>query len=148
MFVASDHAGFSFKKKLMGHLKSSLSFQNIRDLGTYGEESCDYPDWADLVCQSLQESGQWGILICASGLGMSMRANRYSHIRGALCWDENTAYLSRKHNDANVLCLSSRLLGEEVLFKISEVFFQTGFEGGRHEGRLCKLSQPVGCKLP
>lgn len=144
--VACDHGGLELKKHLM------VKFPNIKwnDLGTYDDKSVDYPDYAAKL--SLQLRGMppstrdpekfppLGLLICGSGQGMAIRANRDTHIRAALCWNEQIAELSRQHNNANVLCLGGRVLAHDLCEKILIQFLTTPFEGGRHAGRVQKLS--------
>lgn len=139
IFLASDHAGLELKNLIKKHFPKF----EIEDLGTFNEDSVDYPDFADLVAQKLaHHTSYYGILVCGSGQGMAIRANRYPHIRAALCWNEETAKLSRLHNNANVLCLGGRLIPAPEAFGIIKVFLETPFEGGRHERRVGKLSQP------
>lgn len=138
LFTASDHAGFPLKKKLVEWLQS-LNYP-ITDLGVFDEVSVDYPDMANLVCQKLQENGKAaGLLICGSGIGMSIAANRFRHIRAALCNEPLSASLSRAHNNANILCLGGRLIGEEMGKECVTKFLQTTFLGGRHQRRVQKL---------
>lgn len=137
--IASDHAGFQFKKDLIKHFNNELQ---IEDLGPFSEERTDYPDWADKVVQAYRKDPQntVGILICGSGQGMAMRANKYPEIRAALCWTEEVAQLARGHNDANVLCLGARLTPLDTAVKMVETFLSTSFEGGRHAARVKKIS--------
>lgn len=141
IFIASDHAGFPLKKKVTDFLIQ----QNftVEDLGPLSEERCDYPDFATLVSQSINEETHYGVLMCGSGQGMAMRANKFPHIRAALCWNRESAQLSRQHNNANVLCFGARLLTEEVILDLTEAFFNTEFEGGRHQSRVNKISSPI-----
>lgn len=140
LFIASDHAGFKVKKKLIEDL--SREGFSVLDLGTHTENKVDYPDLADKLCEKItNRENSKGILICGSGQGMAMRANKYPSIRAALCWDEDSARLSRKHNKANVLCLGARLLNKDSFFKISKIFLNTKFEGGHHQPRVEKLSK-------
>ncbi len=142
IFIASDHAGFEIKKKIVDYLKADSN--KIIDLGPINKDPVDYPDFSDKVCQALEfNSTDIGILICGSGQGMVMRANKYSYIRGALCWNEETSILSRQHNNANVLCLGSRLVTEETIFKIINSFLSTSFKGERHEQRVKKISSLI-----
>jgi len=133
--IASDHAGFDLKQSL------KAEFPQIEwiDLGTHSKESVDYPDFATNLCQSLPTLASYGVLICGSGQGMAIKANRYKHIRAALCWTPEVAEVARAHNDANVLCLGSRFIdlanAKEILLRFS----QTPFEGGRHQQRVNKL---------
>ncbi len=139
VYIASDHAGFSLKQSLF--TSDWAKSYTLIDLGPQNEERTDYPDFADLVCQKvIQEKDSLGILICGSGQGMAMRANKYPEIRAALCWNAESAKLSRQHNDANVLCIGSRLLEKRTVFEILTAFFEQDFEGGRHQLRVDKIS--------
>jgi ribose 5-phosphate isomerase B len=133
IYIASDHAAFNEKQTLFDHLKST---RDIVDLGTNSAESTHYPEWAKKLVEKVRSEGAIGILMCGSGIGVCMAANRYSGIRAALCRDEDDAKMSRLHNDANVLCLSGRKTPVDLLKKISEVFLATEFEGGRHQTRI------------
>lgn len=138
LFVACDHAGLELKRHLMGRFPG-LPW---KDLGTNETSSVDYPDYAAKLGLALEGElpGARGLLICGSGQGMAMRANRFPFIRAALCWNEEVAKLSRSHNDANVLCLAGRFTSPAEAERILNVFLQTPFEGGRHQGRVSKLS--------
>jgi ribose 5-phosphate isomerase B len=138
IFIASDHAGLELKLHLIG----KFPFLPWKDLGTNSNDSVDYPDYAEKLCHALEPrlSDSCGVLVCGSGQGMNIRANRFSFIRSALCWDEEVAKLARQHNDANVLCLGGRLMKPEICEAILKVFLDTPFEGGRHKGRVEKLS--------
>ena len=138
--IGADHAGFELKSALSGELKS-LGFR-VLDLGTDGPDSVDYPDYADAVAKAVSVgTAQSGLLICGSGIGMSIGANRHSGVRAALCHDEETARLAREHNDANVLVLGARLTDEELAGRCVDVFFSTEFDGGeRHARRVSKLA--------
>lgn len=114
----------------------------VEDLGPSTTDSVDYPDYAQALCGwVLGESSRFGVLICGSGIGMSMAANRFSGVRAALCHDGLSAQLTRRHNDANVLCLGARLIGVDTARDCLKQFLTTDFEGGRHERRVAKLSQ-------
>lgn len=141
--MASDHAGPLLKKKLGLHLRSK-GFE-VFDLGPDSEESVDYPDYADKVCKEVSKDPEnlSGILICGSGQGMVMRANKYKGIRAALCWTEEVARLARQHNKANILCMGARLGDENLALKIADVFFSEDFEGGRHQRRVDKINLPT-----
>ena len=141
VFLASDHAGFNVKELCSKELKS-LGLE-VKDLGPETDDRVDYPDFADKVCQEVINNSARGLLICGSGQGMSMRANKYSQIRAALCWNQQSAELSRQHNNANVLCIGARLLTEETIISILKAFFNTEFEGGRHQARVEKISSPL-----
>ncbi len=137
IFIASDHAGLDLKK----HFLSRFPGLPFHDLGTMTADSVDYPDYAAKLCREMEGrlKDSCGILICGSGQGMAMRANRFPFIRAALCWSEETAHLTREHNDANVLCLGGRLLSFPLAEKIFDKFLTTEFAGGRHQGRVDKL---------
>lgn len=136
--IGSDHAGVALKasvKEMLGEFASE-----VLDLGTQGGDSVDYPDFADAVAgEVLAGRAQFGVLICGSGVGMSIAANRHKGIRAALCADGLTAQLSRRHNNANILCMGARLIGVEVVRDCVSQFFTTAFEGGRHEKRVKKM---------
>lgn len=133
LFIAADHAAFNEKQSLLEYLKKG---NDIVDLGTYSAESTHYPEWAKKLVDKVREEKTFGILLCGSGIGVCMTANRYSGIRAALCRDEDDAKMSRLHNDANVLCLSGRKTPVDMLKKITDVFLTTSFEGGRHQARI------------
>lgn len=135
--IASDHAGFGLKKILKKELVA-LGYR-VEDLGTHSAESVDYPDYAlQLATWVVAEKGR-GVLICGSGIGMSIAANRVKGVRAALCVTTEMADLARKHNDANVLCLGARLTSSEAAKEILKIFLNTPFEGGRHQTRVEKL---------
>ena len=137
--IASDHAGFEVKSKVKTLLRE-LGHEVI-DLGTENGESVDYPDFADRMAQSLKDGGAGrGILICGTGIGISIAANRHRHLRAARCCDSTDARLARQHNDANVLVLGSRTSGWETARDCVSVFLNTEFEGGRHQRRIDKMS--------
>jgi len=136
--IASDHAGFELKAAL----KSELAEQGYAalDLGTETTASVDYPDFADRLAAALKEGrAKRGVLICGTGIGISIAANRHPHIRAALVHDVTSTRLTRQHNDANVLCLGARLIGGDVAKDCLKVFLGTEFEGGRHQNRVAKL---------
>lgn len=128
-----DHAGLALKNTLMEHLGSG---HEIMDVGTHTLDSCDYPVIAGKLAATVLEKNAVGILICGSGIGMSMVANRIRGIRAALCGNEYMARMSRMHNDANVLCLGERIIGVDLAKAITDAFLQTQFEGGRHQRRV------------
>lgn len=132
--IASDHAGLALKNALMLRL-SSLG-HHLEDHGTNNTESCDYPVFANRLCDALLEKGGLGILICGTGVGMSITANRHVGIRAALCATEFQAKATRQHNDANVLCLGERVTGTGLAYAIVDAFLDTAFEGGRHQRRV------------
>ena len=133
--IASDHAGFALKEKIRAYL-TNKGFP-AKDLGTYSEDRCDYPVYAASLA-SLISKGKYkeGILICGSGIGVSIVANRFPGVRAALCYNVTAAKLSREHNDSNVLVLGSRLVGPALAKKIVDAWLNTGFSGGRHKNRL------------
>ena len=138
--VAADHAGFPLKETLKGELVARGL--KVLDLGTDGPASVDYPDFANRLARALK-SGEAarGLIVCGTGIGISIAANRHAHVRAALCHDTTSARLARQHNDANVLAMGARLIGEEVARECLKVFLETPFDGGRHVGRVAKLSQ-------
>ena len=137
ILIASDHAGFILKNKLINYFRNKFEFT---DFGTNSEESVDYPDFAHKLANEISTKNLSGILICGSGVGMSMVANRYKNVRAALCLNESMAKLSRQHNDANILVLGSRLISYEEAIKCFTMFFKSEFEGGRHQARLEKFN--------
>lgn len=138
--MGNDHAGFHLKEKLKDYL-TNKGFE-VMDFGAFSEERADYPDFAHLVASEVESgNAQFGVLMCGSGNGINMTANKYPGIRAALCWNEEIARLARQHNDANVLTLPARFLTEEQAEKIADVFFTEQFEGGRHEHRVKKISR-------
>lgn len=154
VYTGCDHAGLDLKLKVMAAFPE-LSW---KDLGPYNGDSVDYPDYADKVCKNVVEAelenhknnivdslegAAIGILICGSGQGMAIRANRYPQVRAALCWSEDIARLSREHNNANILCLSARFTAPDLAIKMVKAFLHAKFEGGRHQRRVDKLSNPV-----
>ena len=137
--MACDHAGFELKEILKAELQQSG--RQIIDLGTNGPESVDYPDFGKAIAEALEDGrATRGIIICGSGVGISIAANRYPHVRAALCANGTLARLARLHNDANVLALGSRTTGVEIAKDCVTQFLETPFEGGRHERRVDKLS--------
>lgn len=135
IFIGSDHAGFALKAVLLAHLAEAD--HQVTDLGPADAQRVDYPHFAKLVCQKVLDTPQsLGILICGSGLGMSMSANRMAGIRAAVCVNEYLARMARMHNDANVLCLGERVVGQGLAAAITDVFLATEFEGGRHQRRI------------
>ena len=136
IFIASDHAGFDLKKQILNTIKEKLI-----DLGTYSEESVDYPDYAKkLVSKINSNENSKGILICGSGIGMSIEANRDRNIRAGLAFEPEIAKLMREHNDANVLVLPAKFMNVQDVLKCIENFLTTDFAGGRHQNRISKLS--------
>ncbi|MBN1340603.1 MAG: ribose 5-phosphate isomerase B [Bacteroidales bacterium] len=137
--IASDHAGYLLKEAIIQNLKEE-GYCFFRDFGTYSDESVDYPDFIHLVAHAV-DTGEYerGIVLCGSGQGASMVANKYPNIRCALCWNIEQATLSRKHNDANMVSLPGRFIGVEEAVEIIRVFMEVPFEGGRHQRRIEKI---------
>ena len=141
--IASDHAGVALKSELTEEL-SQLGMTAL-DLGTNTEDSVDYPDMANVLAKALKDGrASRGVLICGSGLGISIAANRHAHIRAVPCHDSLSARLARQHNDANVLALGARLIGIETAKDCLRTFIETEFEGGRHKRRVAKLETSAG----
>lgn len=135
--IGNDHAGTDLKRRVIAKFKDDFEFV---DCGTDGEESVDYPDYSKKVCDMLLENkAEFGILICGTGIGMSLAANRNKGIRAALCFHSLMAKLARQHNNANILCIGSRMIGMDVAFDCVKTFGETSFEGGRHLKRIEKL---------
>jgi ribose 5-phosphate isomerase B len=138
LVIASDHAGIALKAALIR--QCTADGISIRDLGTHSTDSVDYPDFARSVAEAIvQGEAERGILICGTGIGMSMAANRYPHIRAALCHTAQTAALCREHNNANILVLGARIIDEATALKCTELFLSTPFAAGRHQDRINKF---------
>jgi len=137
--IGADHAGFELKEKVREWLTRS-GFES-KDFGTYSSESADYPDFAHPVASAVEKKEfDLGILICGSGNGVAITANKHQDIRAAICWTEDLASLARQHNDANVLCLPARYISQDLAMKITDKFLSSSFEGGRHERRVKKIA--------
>lgn len=135
----SDHAGFNYKNNLIEELEEA-GFEVI-DMGPESSESTDYPDFAHPVAKAVEDGDcDYGILLCGSGNGVAMTANKHNNIRAAICWNEELAELARKHNNANVLCIPARFIEYDDASDIAEIFLNTEFEGGRHERRVNKIN--------
>lgn len=141
IFLGSDHAGYELKQFLTAELQALG--HTVIDKGCHSKESCDYPHFAREVCQAVLKDNAPGILICGTGLGMSMAANRIPGIRAALCTVEIMARLARRHNNANVLCMGERIVGRELALAIALAFLDTDFEGGRHQRRVDQIDNPA-----
>tara|TARA_B100000945_G_scaffold311378_1_gene304507 strand:- start:337 stop:750 length:414 start_codon:yes stop_codon:yes gene_type:complete len=134
IFIASDHAGFKLKNSIL------KKFSNLIDLGTKSETSVDYPDYAKKLSKKVSiNKGSFGILVCGSGMGMAITANRSKNIRAALCYSAKNTQLSRLHNNANIITLGSRLIDKKKAFNLIKIFLKTKFEGGRHLNRVKKI---------
>ena len=137
--VGCDHAGFGLKKIVVAHLEER-GFE-VLDVGTHTTDSCDYPQIAHALCQNIQNGvTELGILICGTGIGMSMAANKHKGIRAACCSDIFSAKYTRLHNDANVLCLGARVVGIGLADELADIFVKTEFEGGKHARRVGLIS--------
>lgn len=137
--IASDHAGYKLKKSIIKHFANSIYFY---DMGTNSTESCDYPDFAHNACKTITRGElKRGILICGTGNGMIMAANKHQLVRCALAWNAEIAMLARQHNDANMIAIPARFVSIRTAYKIVEAFMNTEFEGGRHENRVRKIAE-------
>jgi ribose 5-phosphate isomerase B len=137
--IASDHGGYELKTSLIKEIEAKAL--KVIDLGTHSLESVDYPDFADAMAQTIRSGkASRGVLLCGSGIGISIAANRYPELRAALVHDGLTARLSRQHNDANILVMGGRLIGPELAKDCLDIFLKTEFEGGRHARRVAKMS--------
>ncbi|HEY3225977.1 MAG TPA: ribose 5-phosphate isomerase B [Planctomycetota bacterium] len=138
--IGSDHAGFAAKQALVAALKKMG--HSVVDLGTDSAEPCDYPDFAAQVGRAVaSQEAERGILICGTGMGMGMAANKIPGVRAAVVTNEYTAEMSRHHNDANILCLGARVLTPEKIQELTQIFLAAHFEGGRHAGRVDKIKK-------
>ncbi|AFL83829.1 ribose 5-phosphate isomerase B [Belliella baltica DSM 15883] len=137
--IGGDHAGFAYKKEMI--VKLEAAGYEIKDFGPYSDASADYPDFVHPLADAI-EKGEFeqGILICGSGNGVAITANKHQGIRAALCWNQDLAALSRQHNDANVLALPARFISFDLALELAEVFLSTEFEGGRHATRVNKIA--------
>jgi ribose 5-phosphate isomerase B len=137
--IGGDHAGFDYKSEVVKYL--SEAGHEVKDLGAYSCDSVDYPDFAHPVAETVaKKNADFGVLICGSGNGVAMAANKHSEIRAALCWNKEVAELARLHNDANIICLPARFISVDLAKECVEVFLKTQFEGGRHERRVKKIA--------
>ena len=138
--IGSDHAGYAMKE----YIKSNLTVHGyvFQDYGTFSEETMDYPDTAHPLANDVQ-SGiyQFGILICGSGNGVAITANKYTGIRAAICWNDEITRLARKHNNANIIALPARFISNDDGVRLTTIFFETSFEGGRHQRRVLKITK-------
>lgn len=138
--IGADHAGFETKEKIKKFLKEAFPGTKVIDSGTHSNDSVDYPDFAHQVAsQVANEIVEAGILICGSGNGVCITANKHKGVRAALCWTKELAALSRLHNNANVLCIPARFVSHETVNEMVETFMNTEFEGGRHAKRADKI---------
>tara|TARA_B100000029_G_scaffold107654_1_gene98782 strand:+ start:3856 stop:4287 length:432 start_codon:yes stop_codon:yes gene_type:complete len=138
VILASDHAGFKLKESIKKFLLKKR--KKVLDLGTKNSKSVDYPDFAHKLSKVINKnSNQFGILVCGSGIGMDMAANKHKNIRAALCYNTKSTKLSRQHNNANVMAIGSRMTKKNVVLKCVSTFMNTDFEGGRHKRRVKKI---------
>ncbi len=137
LVVASDHAGVELKRQL-ATVAEELGFE-VQDLGVDSTESVDYPDYAHRLAAEVAAGGALGLLVCGTGLGMAMAANRHPGVRAAVCGDVSSAEMTRRHNDANVLCIGARMTGPGLAADVLKTFLSTGFDGGRHLRRVRKI---------
>lgn len=137
LIVGSDHAGLDLKRELLG-VAAELGYEVV-DLGTHTSDSTDYPDYAHQVSNAVARGEGLGLLVCGTGIGMSMAANRHRGVRAALCGDVFSASMARKHNDANVICIGARVVGTGLAAEILKAFLSAEFEGGRHQRRVQKI---------
>jgi ribose 5-phosphate isomerase B len=140
IIIGSDHAGFPLKQEIATYLENKG--YAIQDVGTHSLDSCDYPVYAQALCKEVVTRKTLGILICGSGVGMSMAANKVAGIRAALCTNEYLARMTRRHNDANVLCMGGHVTGIDLAKAIVDAFLDNSFEGGRHQRRV-DLMEPT-----
>ncbi|MFO0968956.1 MAG: ribose 5-phosphate isomerase B [Gemmataceae bacterium] len=144
--IGSDHRGYEAKRRLVGSIQQMG--HEVIDVGTSGSDSVDYPDFAFQVAQRVSKGEvERGILICGTSIGMCIAANKVKGVRAAPCHDSITAEMSRRHNDANVLCLSADLLGEELMYRMVRIWLETEFEGGRHARRVEKIGRIEGGEM-
>ena len=139
IIIGCDHGGFELKNEIIAHLEKKGI--KVTDVGTYSTDSCNYPDYARKVCEKIQ-SGEFerGILVCGTGIGISIAANKHNGIRAACCSDTFSARMTRMHNDANVLCMGGRVVGPGLACDMVDLFVETEFEGGRHQARVDLLT--------
>ncbi len=137
--LGSDHAGFQLKNEIISHLKEKG--YELKDFGTYGTDSCDYPDYGEAVAKEVANKNyDFGILVCGTGIGISIAANKVKGIRAALCGDTFSAHSCREHNDANILALGQRVVGTGLALDIVDAFLKAQFLGGRHQNRVNKIN--------
>lgn len=136
--IACDHAGFDYKEIIKKHLEQKYE---LKDYGTYSKDSVDYPDFVHPAASSIENGeNELGILVCGSGQGVAITANKHQQIRCALCWEPELAALAKQHNNANMVAIPARFVSEEIALKIVDTFLNTEFEGGRHQNRVNKIS--------
>lgn len=139
IIIGCDHAGFELKERI----KQKMSAEGfiVKDAGTYSADPVDYPDFAHAVAEIVSSGeAEKGILICGSANGVAMAANKHKDIRAAICWNDETARLARQHNNANIICIPARFVSRETAERMTDIFFSTAFEGGRHQKRVQKIN--------
>ena len=137
--IGGDHAGFEYKKNLIQHLSDKGI--DVKDFGPFSEDSVDYPDFVHPVANGVSTNDfDLGILICGSGNGVAITANKHQAIRAALCWNTDLAALARQHNNANIICIPARFVDYDLAKKMVDAFLSTDFKGGRHQNRVDKIS--------
>lgn len=137
--IGCDHAGFQLKERIKEYL--TQKGYEVQDFGCFSEDSIDYPDYGHPVASLVEENkGMLGVLICGSGNGINMTANKHAGVRSALCWKKELAELARQHNDANIIALPARFISEEEGIEMVDTFLSTEFEGGRHQNRVNKIA--------
>ena len=141
IIIGSDHGGYNLKNEIVKHLKASG--YEVLDLGCYSEDSCDYPVIAKAVAQEVLKTSGRGILVCGTGIGMSIAANRFDGIRASHCTDTFTARMTRAHNNSNILCLGERITGKGLALDIVDIWLKTDFEGGRHQKRIDMIDKGI-----
>ncbi len=140
IYIGNDHGGLELKNEVLHYIKNDLKL-DITDMGCYDNSSVDYPDYAEAVCAKVLENKATGILICGTGIGISIAANKINGIRCALCHESYSAEMTKRHNDANVLALGGRVTGPELAKSIVKAFLTSEFEGGRHQKRVEKITK-------
>ncbi len=140
VIIGADHGGFLLKEKIKEHLKSKKF--KVSDFGTDSEKSCDYPDYASKVAKEVQKGNSFGIIVCGTGIGVSITANKYKGIRAALCFNEFMAQMAREHNNANIICIGGRTTDEKMAIKMVDIFLSTEKSNEeRHSNRVNKISE-------
>ena len=144
IIIGSDHGGYRLKNEIIQHLKTIKDVEySITDVGCFSEEACDYPQIAKTVAKDVLATKSKGILVCGTGIGMSIAANRFEGIRASHCTDTFTARMTRAHNDSNILCLGQRVTGLGLALDIVDTWLKTAFEGGRHQKRIDMIDRMV-----
>jgi ribose 5-phosphate isomerase B len=138
IMIGSDHAGFDLKSTVIRHIEALGG--EVHDFGPFAADSVDYPDYAHPVAEAVLKEATLGILICGSGNGVAMTANKHADIRAALCWTVELAELAKQHNNANILCIPARFVSEQTALTMVDAFLNTPFEGGRHNNRVGKIN--------